>query len=78
MKKAFYIDENGTRIMLDIPENAEDLTESYNSSRTVALLLEQHKEQQTQNKRQFWISLITTIISVGALIVSIVALGQTP
>ena len=35
MMEAFYIDENGTRQMLEIPDNATNLTESLNSSRTV-------------------------------------------
>lgn len=76
MKQGFYIDEYGTRIMIDIPEDAENLTEAYNSSRTVAILLKQHEEQCKQNKRQFWISIITTFVSIGALVVSIVALFQ--
>mgnify|MGYP007083120888 FL=1 len=74
MMEAFYIDENGTRQMLEIPDNAANLTESLNSSRTVRLLLKQHEEQCKQNKRLFWISIITSLISAGALIVSIIAL----
>ena len=74
MMEAFYIDENGTRQMLEIPDNATNLTESLNSSRTVRLLLKQHAEQCKQNKRLFWISIITSLISAGALIVSIIAL----
>lgn len=76
MKQGFYIDERGTKTIFDIPENAENLTEAFNSSRTVSILLKQHEEQCKQNKRQFWISIITTIISIGALVVSIVALFQ--
>lgn len=76
MKQGFYIDECGTRIMLDVPEDAENLTEAFNSSRTVAILLKQHEEQCKQNKRQFWVSIITTLVSIGALVVSIVALFQ--
>ena len=77
MKQGFYIDECGTKIVFEIPENAENLTEAFNSSRTVSILLKQHEEQCKQNKRQFWISIITTVVSIGALVVSIVALFQT-
>lgn len=72
--QAFYIDENAVRIMLEIPDDATNLTESLNSSRTVGLLLKQHEEQCKQNKRLFWISIITSLISTGALVVSIIAL----
>lgn len=72
--QAFYIDENAVRIMLEIPDDATNLTESLNSSRTVGLLLKQHEEQCKQNKRLFWVSIITSLISTGALVVSIIAL----
>ena len=45
MVQAFYMDENGTEKMLEIPDNATNLTESLNSSRTVGFLLKQHEEQ---------------------------------
>ena len=77
MKQGYYIDEYGTRIMLEIPEYAENLTEAFNSSRTISILLKQHEEQCKQNKRQFWVSIITTLVSIGALVVSVVALFQT-
>ena len=78
MKQAYYIDESGTISNVNIPDNGVNFTESINSSRTIALLLKQHNEQRKQNKRLFWISIVTSLISTGALIVSIVtALPQS-
>lgn len=76
MKQGYYIDESGTIFNIELPDNGDNLTESVNSSRTVSLLLEQHKEQCKQNKRLLGISIITTLLAIGAFIVSIVALYQ--
>lgn len=76
MKQGYYIDENGTRLNIDVPDDGVNLTESINSSRTIDLLLKQHKEQCKQNKHLFWISIVTSPVSIGALVVSIVALFQ--
>ena len=71
---AYYIDENGTRQVLEIPDQSINITESLNSSRTVAILKQQYEEQCKQNNRQFRISLVTTLISIGAFIVLTIAL----
>ena len=76
VKQGYYIDEHGTRVNINVPEDGVNLTESINSSRTLDLLLKQHNEQCKQNKRLFWISIVTSLVSIGALIVSIVALFQ--
>lgn len=76
MKQGYYIDESGTRLNIDVPDDGVNLTESINSSRTIDLLLKQHEEQCKQNKRLFGISIVTSLVSIGALIVSIVALLQ--
>lgn len=74
MKEGFIINESGVRTTIPFPENAVNMTESYNSSRTVALLQAQHKEVCKQNQRVFILSIITSIVSIAALVVSIVTL----
>ena len=74
--QAYYIDENGTTNIIEIPDNTANLTESFNTSRSVGILIKQYKEQCKQNRRLFWLSIVTSIISAGALVVSIIALIQ--
>ncbi len=74
MKQGYYIDEDGVRHTLGTLDDAENLTESFNSSRTVALLFQQYEEQCKQNRRLFFISIVTSLLSTGSLIVSIAAL----
>jgi hypothetical protein len=74
MEQGYYIDGFGTRHLLDIPNNGIDMTQSFNSSRTVDVLLKQNEEQRKQNKRLFILSIVTSLISASALVVSIIAL----
>ena len=74
MKAAFYLDANGVRHDIQLPDDAVDITQSFTLSQTVEVLKEQHAEQCKQNKRLYGISIATTVIAVASLLVSIVTM----
>ena len=64
MMEAFYIDENGTGQMLEIPDNATNLTESLNSRSHGKITPGSNmKNNVNKTKRLFWISIIASLIS---------------
>ena len=77
IKEGYIINENAVRIPIAIPNDAVNMTESYNSSRTVALMKKQFEEQRRQNCHQFIFSVITSLVSIGALVISMISLFRS-
>lgn len=74
MKHAYFFNGSGVRVDLEVPDNAIDITEKINSGRAIDVMLEQNEEERKQNRRLFIVSIVSTMVSIGALVVSIFAL----